>query len=199
MRNSYLCLVFLAPLLLAGCMVRSLNPIYTDEDLVQVPEVEGTWKGDDETTFSFVREGDGYLFSVKEKESSVTASAHFVRLGSEIYMDLTIPEETFDAMEKLNSGLPMTVGLYTTPVHVFYQIERTDGLFRMRTMNHGWVKERRDKGRLWIGHIAQDDSTLLIADTARVQRFLRKWAHCDEAWSDWEEIPLNPAQISMNP
>mgnify|MGYP006321456153 FL=1 len=63
-------------------------------------------------------------------------------------------------------------------------------------MSYAWAKTRREKGRLWIDHIAQGDSTLLTADTERVQRFLRRWENSGDAWGEWDERPLVKADAA---
>ncbi len=200
--------VMLLPLVLSGCMVRSLSPIYTDKDLVPMPAVEGTWKGENEgETMSFVREseseGEGYLFTFFEDGIPITASAHFAKIGGKTYLDLTYTESTFDKAkeedEKRLAPYLMPFVYYATPVHVFYQFEVRDGVARMRSMSYQWAKERREKRRLWIDHVAQDDSTLLVAETVRVQRFIRRWANHDDAWDSWSEIPLVPADAPAPP
>ena len=178
-------LVLVVALVLSGCVVRSLTPIYTTDDLVFVPEIEGTWNTDqDGETMSFVRDDDGYIFSYVEGDEQVSLSAHFARIGKKTYLDLTIHDD---------NAWKGPYGMYATPVHMFYEAEVRDKVLRMRAMDNDWVKERREKGRLWIDHVVQDDTTLLTADTARVQRFIRHWANTDEAWGDWNELPLVPA------
>lgn len=191
--------ILLLPLVFSGCMVRSLRPIYTDDDVIPMPAVEGTWKGEDEgETVSFVREGDGYVFSYTEDGTPICATAHFAAIGKMTYMDLTFADNAYDELpeekqKELESILAPFI-YYTTPVHMFYQVEVRDNVFRMRAMDHAWAKARREKGRMWIDHVADGDSTLLTADTPRVQRFLRHWANSDDAWGGWEETPLIPAE-----
>ncbi|NUM54208.1 MAG: hypothetical protein HUU46_11235 [Candidatus Hydrogenedentes bacterium] len=194
-------IVLVLPLVLSGCMVRSLRPIYTDEDLISMPALEGTWKGEDEgEQFSFARQGDGYLFTFTEDGVPITGIAHFAEIGKTNYMDVTLVESAFESFpeEKKEEIGPILAPFmyYTTPVHIFYQVEVRDKVLRMRTMDHAWAKERREKGHLWIDHIAEGDSTLLIADTPRVQRFLRRWEKSEDAWGEWEELPLVPAEMA---
>jgi len=208
MSRPLVCVALLLPLVLSGCMVRSLHPVYTDNDIVAMPEVEGTWKGqDDEGSISFVRDDDGYVFRVADGPDRLVASAHFARIGKATYMDLTFRDANIDealkdcgddaANEKCRDIVEAIVAPYayfTTPVHYFQQVEVRNKVLRMRAMSSGWAKDRREKGRLWIEHIADGESTLLTAETPRVQRFLRRWEKCDDAWDSWTEIPLVPAQ-----
>lgn len=188
--------------MLSSCVVRSLRPIYTDEDLVPMPAIEGTWKAEDEgEQLSFVRHDDGYIVTFTEDGLPIAGMAHFAAIGKKTYMDVTLSESAFDSVpeEKIEELGPILAPFlyYTAPVHMFYQVEVRENVFRMRAMDHAWAKARREKGRLWIDHVADGDSTLLIADTPRVQRFLRYWANPDDAWGGWEEIPLIPAESTV--
>ncbi|MBM3289727.1 MAG: hypothetical protein FJY92_06210 [Candidatus Hydrogenedentes bacterium] len=194
----------LLPLVLSGCMVRSLHPIYTAKDIIAMPEVEGAWKGqDDEGVMSFVRDGDGYVFRIVDGPDRLVASAHFARIGKATYLDLTFPDTSIDEAEKecgdMVESLIAPYVYFTTPVHYFQQVEVRDKVLRMRAMSSGWAKDRRAKGRLWIEHIADGESTLLTPETPRVQRFLRRWETCDDAWESWTEIPLVPADAPTPP
>ncbi len=188
------------PLLFAGCLVRSLEPVYTDKDLIAMPAVEGTWKAEEagDNTFAFIRDGEKYQLTSTEDGVSFVAEAHFAKIGKRTYLDLTFNESAFQGTDEKTLDTTarsyiQSVTFLSTPVHLFYQVEVANNVFRMRTMNHEWAKSRREKGRLWIDHVAQGDSTLLTADTARVQRFLRRWENSDDAWGEWEDRPLIPA------
>lgn len=199
MPRLLVCAALLLPGVLSGCMVRSLHPIYTDKDIIAMPEVEGTWKGESEgETISFAHDGDGYVFRIADGPDSLVASAHFARIGTATYLDLTFADVSFDEAKKecedVAEAIAAPYTYFTTPVHYFQQVEVRDKVLRMRAMSSSWAKDRREKRRLWIEHIADGESTLLTADTARVQRFLRRWEKCDDAWDSWNEVPLVPAE-----
>lgn len=187
-------LLFIAPLLLSGCVVRSLCPIYTQDDLIAVHAIEGSWSGDNGEKIVFTRNGDGYDFSYSKGEESLTTEAHFARIGNYTYMDLTLSDESLAQFDKKTRKAVEGVMSFTVPVHAFYQIDVSNHVIRIRAMNYAWAKERREKKRLWIGHVPDGDSTLLTARTERVQRFLRRWENDKEAWGDWNEVPLTPAE-----
>jgi hypothetical protein len=183
-------IIFVLPLLLfSGCMVTSLNPIYTDKDLVYWPELEGTWQGDilrGGETYRFEREGiaDQYIITFGEDGESIKLDGHLAQIKGRIYLDLVSSEGGSDRCPQLD---------LTVPFHLFYMVELKGDTLRIRSMDTSWVKERREKGRLWIANRADGDSTLLTADTARVQRFLRRWGNCEDAWDDWTELRRAPA------
>jgi len=192
--------LLILPVLFSGCVVRSLQPIYTEKDLITMPAVEGTWKADEEgeDTFSFTRDGEQYRFAMTEDEVTFIAAAHFAKIGNRTYVDLTFDETAFPALneETLDPNVKsyvQSVMSLSTPIHMFYQVEVVNNVLRTREMSHDWVKARREKGRLWIEHAVQGELTLLTADTSRVQRFLRRWENSDDAWGEWEDRPLIPA------
>lgn len=189
--------LLLLPILFSGCMVRSLQPIYAEKDIITMPTLEGTWKADDEgkDTFAFVREDNYYRFSMTESDSTLVGMAHFAKIGKRTYLDLSFDETAFPGMDETAldpnaKSYIQSVMFMSTPIHLFYQVEVVNNVLRTRELSYAWAKTRRENGRLWIDHVAQGDSTLLTADTARVQRFLRRWENDDDAWGEWEERPL---------
>ena len=119
--------LLLLPILLSGCMVRSLQPIYTDKDIIAMPALEGRWKADDEgkDTFSFVREDNYYRFSMTENDSAFVGVAHFAKVGKRTYLDLSFDETAFPGMDE--SALDPNAKSYiqsltcmSTPIHVLY-------------------------------------------------------------------------------
>jgi len=188
LRNVLLLLSFLA---LQGCVVTSLNPIYTEKDVVYLPQLEGTWSGDESNTdyVQFLPAADSdneYTILFSSKEARVALSGHLASLDEKIYLDLTI-KEVDDATEEKCPELA-----FTRPIHFFYMIEVEGDTFRMRGMSSSWVKQRREKHLLRISHNPEGDSTLLTADTARVQRFLKRWDNNKDAWDGWQELKRIP-------
>lgn len=182
---------FLLPifvLLSAGCMVTSLNPIFTDKDLVYWTNLVGTWQGDkegDTITIAGSPETKEYAIKMSSEGQSLDLTGHLCEINSKTYIDIVLsnlPDE------KQFPGVPLV-----TPIHVFYMIEVQGDSLRLRSMSTDWIKNRRDKGHLWIANRADGDSTLLTADTARVQRFLRRWGNAKDAWGDWSEAKRLPA------
>jgi hypothetical protein len=147
----------------------------------------GTWQGDKESdTCRFERQGnsDDYIVTYSGDGESITFDGHLARIKDHTYLDLVLSGGDSERCPELG---------VTVPIHIFYMVELKGDTLRIRSMDTSWVKERHEKGRLWIANRADGDSTLLTADTARVQRFLRRWGNCDKAWGDWTELPRAPA------
>ena len=183
-------LLFIPVLLLTGCMVSSLNPIYTDKDLVFRPELIGNWQGDgaeEVLTFEQGSEPKTYRITLPSEGKTLTLSGHLTELNGKTYLDLTVADMPDSKL------LPEVT--FLTPIHLFFEIEVNGDTLRWRSMSSEWAKERREKHHLWISHQANDGSTLLTADTPRVQRFLRRWQNEKDAWSDWTETQRAPASL----
>ncbi len=169
---------------LPSCRVGSLYAIYTENDLLYWPQLEGTWtytsEADARITYQFER-GSGdkeYRLTMRNGEESCVLSAHLTRIGKQVFIDARLGDGNPDRMKDY----------FLWPVHYFYMIELNGDILRARTMDSAWVCQRRDAKRLWIAHKAEGDSTLLTAETKRVRRFLSYWADTPHAFEDWEVL-----------
>lgn len=171
-----------AVLLLAGCIPVSLHPVYTEETLVDVPELLGKWSDDPEEGYWLFEKEENvgeYRVTIQEKkEVRLVFRAHTALTQENLLLDMVVEYPDKSELE-----------FYTVPVHLFWQIDISGDQLKMRTIDYQWLTDRDKKGRLWIKHETVDDRLVLTATPERMQRFVRNWVKCDEAWSDWEELP----------
>lgn len=170
-----------AVLLLTGCIPVSLHPVYTEETLLDVPELLGKWSDNPEEGYWQFEsdESGGYRITIQEKEGvSLVFAAQTARTNDILLLDLVVQYPEKSELE-----------FYTVPVHFFWQIELSGDVLKMRTIDYDWLTKRAEKGRLWIKHEEVNDRLVFTASPERLQRFVRNWINCDEAWNDWEELP----------
>ena len=181
-------------LTLSGCVVLSLNPIYTDRDLVYWPELEGTWvfasDSDHRQSYCFERGDDAkeYRVIMRNGDESCVLSVHLTQIGKYTFLDATLGKSNPDHLEFA----------FMRPVHYFCKIELNGDTLRMGEMDSNWVKQRHDKKRLSIAH-ETDESTLLTANTKRVRRFLARWANDSDAFEDWTEMKRKSQDGAASP
>jgi len=116
--------VLITVLLFVGCVpVDSLNPIYTDKNVIVDQELIGKWFGDnpDEGSLRIDRAGDNaYQLVVTDRRDNsppheTVFDAHLVSLGGERYFDVVPRQlETLDDSVNVNS-LPIKNGLKFEP------------------------------------------------------------------------------------
>ena len=176
--------------LAAGCIPISLNPIYTDDDLVFDEGLLGAWsEGADSESWTFERDGDkAYTLTIRQtgEERPVVLSAHLVQIKKHRLLDLTLTDESeLPELEEWEA-------FHLLPVHSFWYMKREGDAFSLRTFDYDWLEERMDKGRLWVSHEEIADRLVFTAKTARMQRFLAKWGNDEDALGDWETITRQP-------
>ncbi|MCC6697878.1 MAG: hypothetical protein IT365_19785 [Candidatus Hydrogenedentes bacterium] len=175
-----------ACLLTAGCIPLSLNPLYTDDDLVYDAGLEGTW-GEAPEQWAFEKAGENeYLLKVSEDEGRTTEfSVHLVQLKKHRFLDLQLSDRP---------DLSEWEMLHVIPAHTFWAFERDGDTLRLRNFDPEWLEDRVKNDRLWVPHTESNDFLVLTAGTKRLQRFMLKWADDEEAMGDWEEMKRAPAK-----
>jgi len=110
-------LQFFIGLVVLVCMsscLRSVNPLYTQKDLVLNDRLEGLWKGEDESWSFELRDSVSYILTHSDKGNEVIFTAHLLKLGDHFFLDV-IPQE----LKSDNYLYEATV----FPVHTFFRIK----------------------------------------------------------------------------
>lgn len=172
-------------LALTGCIPMSLNPIHTADVLVDDDRLVGVWGGSEENAWTIVHDGHGrYRMTARENDATYEYEAHLIRLEDTLFLDL-----------KIQSGPNYPDDIYQlqlVPAHTFFKVVLTENSLRLDSLNIDWLVERADRGRLYATHVRIDEFDNLPVFTCspkRMQRFLRRWAHDEEAWSVGDEAP----------
>lgn len=162
----------------ASCIPLSLHPLYTDEDLVYDPGLEGAWGEEGEQWIFEKADETSYKLTIKDDDETYVFSAHLVQLKEYRFLDMQVSEV---------ADITDFSSWFLIPAHAIWQIDREGDTLRLRTMDYEWLEERREKGRLWVAHEELDDWFVFTADTERMQRFFLKWIDNEEAYGGWEE------------
>jgi hypothetical protein len=120
--------------LTTGCFVRSLHPLYTEQDIVFEPGLVGRWNDDDEAVWAFSRgDGDGYNLVITDDEGNRDPFiAYLVKIEGNLFLDL-LPGTT-----KLE-GTEFYKSLFL-PVHTFCHIKQIEPTLQMRAPDLGWLE-----------------------------------------------------------
>lgn len=161
---------------LAGGCVPSLNPLYTEKDLVFEPGLVGTWAGDKDTTWTFEkRGGKSYRLTYTEKGVPARFEAHLVRLGGSLFLD-TYPD---------GSEMPRNnfYRAHFIPAHFISKVELAGNELNLVLLNPDWMNKGIREKKLSIRHEPLGkDRLLLTASTAELQTFVRKYANDPKAF-----------------
>jgi hypothetical protein len=162
-RFSWITVLFAAALSL-GCVVPSLHPLFSANDLVFDPQLIGTWIDDDETLWMFERSGkQSYRAIVSSSKELSVFEAHLLELGPHRFLDLLPREEDADDTFR---------GLHLVRAHTFSKIEADSVGVRLVALSPDWLEESLTRGRLDIAHARVDGHLVLTASTPALQEFV---------------------------
>lgn len=189
---------------LAGCWSPpSLQPLYTDNDVVFEPGLVGTWRGgglneDGEVSnegLVLVLEPQGesvYLGTFGEGETAEKFQAHLVRLGPYHFLDTF-----YDSAHDLHLG--DFYSYHLIPAHTFSRVSLEGDRLTIFILNPDWLDERLKDGTLLIEHVYAEDFPVLTAPTEELQRFAVTYANDSEAFIPYMEFHRVESTPSLKP
>jgi len=191
------CLLAVAAAALLVACVPSVNPFYTDKDVVTDPRLAGTWvetgKKDKAVVWNFeTPTNNAYAVALKDDNGKTGKfEGHLFKLGKEMFLDVTPTECKFDDQQ---AGM---VGCAVIPGHLLFRVKLADTKFSMAVCNPDWTKEFLEKNPAALAHRVVDGSVILTADTAALQKFVVQHLGKDELfgdYGDYERVPASPVK-----
>lgn len=189
----------LLAIVLAGCVIHSLEPIGTEKSLVTPKEFLGQWRlvrGLSETDLTakaiapwelaLTDEGKKTFRLVTFDEENARAEfvAHFFKIGSATFLDV-VPDELGDDA-KLNAYWRLSVH----PVHGLAKVVATEDELRLHLMNYEWLKAGLKSKTLTLPYSGNlNDFVLSTATSLEWEAFLARYG------SDTNAFPAKPALI----
>lgn len=187
MKRIVLMGVFVA--LVAGGCLRSLHGLYTDDDLVAEPLLEGAWREDDgKSLWTFTRDGEKrylllYQQSITNRHApegagfSVPAQfeAHLVRLGEKLFLDL-FPKDVVSRNDLF--------AVHLIPAHTFSRVELSKDTLILAMLDHEWFKRKLGGGGVDIAHEEiEPGQYILTAKTRDLQKLVMNHADDPDAFA----------------
>jgi len=186
MRACFILALITVPL--AGC-VPSINPIYTDKDIVYMPELLGKWVTEDSKESWEVTDGGEKSYNAvytDDKGGKYTFSIHLTRIGDALFADLYPDDWEFKGADDINDLFL----LHLVPAHNFVRIETGENKIRAWAMDCSWVSDYVKKHRFAPRYEEREDNIVFTASTRKLRRFLRRQIHVNEAFAEDDEIVL---------
>ena len=201
MKKHLLLLATVATLILAGCFVPSVNPLYTEKDLIFDPALVGTWgEAGNEDRHIFAREGEqAYLLTSQDKESTNVFRAHLLQLGKHRFLDVVLAR-TSDEWKGISRA-----SVVVRPAHLFFKVEMDKSTLRLRALDVDWVEKLLKENPKAIAHERlhepdvreEDNRAMLTASTAELQKFILKSVGEAKAFTEgdeWKRLESAPAK-----
>jgi len=185
MKPRLLLLIVGACLFLIGCPSYSLHPLYTDQDAVVEPALEGTWvfpDPGDEEEITFKKASDHeYSMAIFHPDTKVseTYKVHLVRLGGQLFMDFIADEQTIPGV-KLEGPL----GVIAT--HMIAKVKVTGDNLAYATLEEDKIREHNPTGDARLDYQITDGDVLVTAPTDALRRYIA--AHTEDAFSKFEHL-----------
>lgn len=190
--SSHLALFCAAVLFVAGCVVTSVYPYYTEDDLIYDAAFLGKWvvAGSTNLSTDYVivepQGKNGYLATTFTADETNSTEIHLFRLKGHLFVDSLSTNRSLDYV----------------PVHQLSKVtELKSNLMESATMNYKWLAERLEKHPRDLRHVRlqepaggdeKDFRIVLTADSKDLQRFVLKHLNETNAWNEatkWEHVP----------
>ncbi|NUN70730.1 MAG: hypothetical protein HUU02_13590 [Bacteroidetes bacterium] len=158
--------------LLWGCPARSLHPLFTPEQSVNVAAIEGWWRTDGAEYRFEVLEGTNYKVTVISTEDQDTAmyAGQFGRVRGTLYLD-TAPLSSSDEHHYLS-------------VHLFSRIDLNGDSLTLRTLDGEWLVKLADNKQLRTPFVRRENEIILTGTPAELQSFVASAAAVADAYPD---------------
>ncbi|HEX4264138.1 MAG TPA: hypothetical protein VH597_07350 [Verrucomicrobiae bacterium] len=162
-----------AAVLLAAC-IPSVNPFYTDKDVVMDQHLFGEWEESGNTNnpeiwkFEQSTNRNEYNLIVTEGEKTGQFSAHLFKLKEEQFLDL-IPTDCNYATNQAD-----LVAYSMFPGHLLVHVRRIEPTLRLEFFDYDWLEKFLEANPKALGHHREGDRIILTADTRALQSFVLK-------------------------
>jgi hypothetical protein len=166
----------LAGLLLTGCPVQSLHPLF-DDKVAPSPldkSLLGTWqagKGANDKPASLVIAEEGNHYSVKYTEEGKTTELRGVpvQVGKQRYLDLWI-----ESLEQFDVPLPAAVHL--VPTHSFWTVSADGDALSCAYLDYDALEKAFKAHKALLAHTGIEDMQIVTASPEELRRFLPQYA-----------------------
>jgi hypothetical protein len=173
-------------ILLCGCFVVALHPLYTEKDVIFDSKLVGDWREDKEEPdiWKFEKSGESlYRLTILQKEVTNIFDARLVKLQTNLFMDLELSENARNQIE--NMGL---YGVWLVPGHVFFKVKLDNSKLHLNPLAPDWLKDTLATNPAAVKHENLDKRIILTASTEELQKFVLKYVNDTNAFPDAEPL-----------
>ena len=176
-----------AAVLLCSC-IPSVNPFYTDQDVVFDARLLGEWQEKDKSDNPDIWNFDGttnkmYKLTITEKGGKQGRfDAHLFQLKQEYFLDL-IPDDCHYATNQAD-----LVGASMYPGHLLVRVPQLEPGLKLALFDFGWLDKFLKKNPKALAHHREGDRIVLTAGTRDLQKFVLKHLGEDELFEKPDEM-----------
>jgi hypothetical protein len=159
-----------------GCPVRSLSPIFNENDLVFDPTLLGIWKNtEQDEVLIFQRLGEKRYY-VQRYENEGDSSAYNVqlgRIGGYWFID--------------SYAIQIDDDYHMLSTHLIWRIWFNDDTLRISSLEMDWLEEMIENDDIVIPYTQQYGDIILTASPTELQEFVIRYAEDSGAFPKWGE------------
>ena len=151
---------------LTGC-VQSLQPIYTEQDLVADDSLIGSWDDKESSeTWAFSKTGrlEYKLLHTDADGSTDESVVRLVKVESSLFLDI-VPTKPTPGNTHLYQGRPVQT-------HTFAQIVRKPGAIEVSVLEMNWLKDLVAENAAAISHEEINGDIVLTSSPKETQKFI---------------------------
>lgn len=187
--------ILLIAIILQSCLVKSLQPFFTEKDIIFKKELTGTWEDKDSSqwaikqhmVFNGIMKSEkpdlAYDITLADKKGTSRFIAHLFLLEGQLYLDF-YPED-------ISCGNDLA-GFHMVATHSLAKIGLAGGKITIGWYNEEWLTDLFNKNRIRISHqrvpydVDQKNpesmQVVLTASTDELQKFVKKYGSDPEAF-----------------
>ena len=203
-------LFYLLAALLGGCVpIFSINPLYTDKDVVFKEELLGVWAdpNDPESVWEFKRHDESpnaYQLIVDiGDDAKGLFDAHLMNLKGQLFLDVYPAEkgleQTMEGLEEKvkdpnSTAWPLNF-VFLVPVHTFIKVDSIGPTLTMRLTDDDLMEKLLEQDPNAVKHaVLDEDRVVLTASTKELQAFVLKYADGDKLFNEPGVLKRTKAQ-----
>jgi len=178
-------------LLLSGCGIFSLHPLYRSGDLIVDTDLIGTWQNqEDEDVFVIIDtlEDNKYKFVLIDEEDTVNFVMGLLKLKNEYFIDLYPPDDcSFFSGD--NCELLENLFRNYIPAHTFMKFDISGNNIILTEFDNERLIKLFQQKRIRLAHeiIGEDEDYVVItASTDDLRKFITRYANDENAFNEPE-------------
>jgi hypothetical protein len=186
MKKRNLIAIIGAAILLVAC-IPSVNPFYTDKDLVYDPHLVGEWQEKDNTNnpemWTFEQStNNAYKLTVVENGKTGEFTAHLFKIKQEQFLDL-IPSDCNYATNQAD-----LVAYSMFPGHLIARLPQIEPGLKLAFCDFDWLEKYLTNNPSALAHHMEGNNIVLTADTRDLQMFVLKHLGTNELFKEYGEM-----------
>jgi len=171
-------------LTLTGCPAYSVHPLYTNEDAIVEPALEGSWvdTSEDPTEFSFRKSAEHeYSMTMSDPKSKIVQNytVNLVRLGDQMFMDIVFKDQAVN-----DTKIDDPIG--TVPCHIIVKVNIAGDDLAYAVMDDDPIQKQGPLEKPPLGYVTTDEGPLVTAETDALRRYVS--TDKGDAFPNWEHL-----------